>query len=274
MIKVYLLIVGISWITFYIWRIATERMPQEISSKMLIIAIIMIIVHSISMYIQIREYTGKKKETRIKKIIKRIIEIIYLNPIKHIWENYIIRMWRMKDIVKDIGKVSVNRLENILDIEIVIIKWIYIPRILFIIILYCEIILCKRIELTYKLFPIILIPLIVSAILSIIFNYYSHLQESLEKNHILVESLANNEKRLTLKQDINLQYFDDWILNDKIITTFSTVIKFKETYKPFKRISILITYIYILSWLGCLLFIFIPDLVSLYIILERIKFIV
>ena len=50
-------------------------------------------------------------------------------------------------------------------------------------------------------------------------------------------------------------YFAEWIINDKLI---NTIITYRDAAKPLKLTSIIITYLYIIPWMVCLLEIFIP----------------
>jgi hypothetical protein len=147
LITMWLTMVGVAWITFYAYRLLIERIPRDvvpenIQGKLLMIclAMTMIIIYGAVMIFQLKRLKNKEiKLNKLMKLCKVIMENFYFKPLKYVWNNYISRLYKVKDLTMEIaGKLDRN-IQNDLDVKVILIKLYYMPKLIFVWILFIEI---------------------------------------------------------------------------------------------------------------------------------------
>ena len=256
-------VIGLIWIIFWLWRTLLERMPQEITYRLLIISIVMISIYTCSIIIQVYLYKAKNKKPNIvSKVISYLINKLYWEPLKVITVEIVLLSNRLNSILYNVGIVISNYINTPNKIRKLIVIYTYITKGLFLITLYVDIVRLNQLKYIYVILPIMFIPLVVNSILFIINTFADVARNTLEESKVLIEYLPNNQASCTLKTTGIQDNINQWVRLHTINATMNAISLYRTEYLIFKQINILISYVFLIAWL-C---IFIKIIVPIYIV--------
>ena len=208
MYRLYLIILGIAWISFYIWRFLLDRIPQNIVSPIieqriltLLISFILIINFTVVLiyyYRRLKNY--KAMDNIIIKGLKKIVLEMYIKPLEFIYTRFIRQRGNMDKKIIAIGELLDKKISKVSDVKKLLIIAYYIPRITITLAIYIDIVMFQRFSLLYTVFSLIAIPLIYRGLLHIIECTAIEKREQLEESFITKkENLSANSVRLVVK---------------------------------------------------------------------------
>jgi hypothetical protein len=155
---------------------------------MICLAITMIIVYGMAMRIQVKRFRYKQiKLNWVMKLAKGIMENCYIKPLRYVWTNYVSRLYKVKEFTMEMASQLKTAIDNDLDVKFILLKFYYIPRLIFVAVMFCEIVIFQRFNLTYKLFILILLSIIFQSYLTVIYDETLQILKNLEDKYLTVK---------------------------------------------------------------------------------------
>jgi hypothetical protein len=148
----------------------------------------MIIVYGMAMRIQVKRFRYKQiKLNWVMKLAKGIMENCYIKPLRYVWTNYVSRLYKVKEFTMEMASQLKTAIDNDLDVKFILLKFYYIPRLIFVAVMFCEIVIFQRFNLTYKLFILILLSIIFQSYLTVIYDETLQILKNLEDKYLTVK---------------------------------------------------------------------------------------
>lgn len=262
MTKILYTLIGISWISFYIYRFSNEKTEQDFLHMSLITRYIFIVISMLWIIFSLcKLYLLFKKNYRrgyLHKLVSSVLEQIYYRPLQYIWDKYLNKIPLVPNFVCCLGFVIYFFVRDVKHIKLLLLSTLYLTRIIVVAVLFIEMIFLKKLNLFYSVILLSMLTLIFNAIIYIIKKEFEFRCKTLEDNYLTIEKNNGIDVIISLRRPIDSALFKNlvskWNLYKNIVNICYGIEGLKVSWNLLYHLEVFLTYFTLLSWSFCFIF--------------------